>query len=418
MSLHVLRLVAENMLRLKAVDITPQDNMVVLSGKNDAGKTSILNVIWIAMQWAASSKHLSNPIRMGEEKGYCMLDLGDFIVKRWFTLDEDDEEVTQRLVVENRNGDIIKRPQQLLDDLIGSLSYDPLEFVRADGKKRKQMLADILKINLADQDAQIAKFTEERKYTKRERNDLQAIINKIAPPTAEEPTKEESLLELVGKLEQVKSAIKARDAAFKKVSDLEERIVNMRADLANLERLFEESKQEFAKHNSDASLSNEEDRLTQQVHNIEKNNARAREVAQYFAHINKSQELDKKLDEIEVGIKEVKTKQTEALAAAELPINGLSITDDDILFNDLPLSQASTSEQWKVSLAIGMISNPKFRVLRIKDGSVLDRTNLQILRDIAKDQDFQVWIEMVDDSEKVGFYIENGEVKATNQCTV
>ena len=34
---------------------------------------------------------------------------------------------------------------------------------------------------------------------------------------------------------------------------------------------------------------------------------------------------------------------------------------------------------------------------------------------MAKDKDYQIWIEQVDGSGEVGFYIEDGEVKNENQ---
>ena len=63
---------------------------------------------------------------------------------------------------------------------------------------------------------------------------------------------------------------------------------------------------------------------------------------------------------------------------------------------------------------MAMVSNPKLRVILIRDGSLLDSENLKVIQEMAADLDFQVLIERVDDTGKVGIYIEDGEVKEIN----
>ena len=62
-----------------------------------------------------------------------------------------------------------------------------------------------------------------------------------------------------------------------------------------------------------------------------------------------------------------------------------------------------------------MAGNPKLRIIRITDGSLLDAKNLEIVREMAGSRDFQVWIERVDESGKVGIYLEDGAVVADNR---
>ena len=76
----------------------------------------------------------------------------------------------------------------------------------------------------------------------------------------------------------------------------------------------------------------------------------------------------------------------------------------------MPFSQASASEQIRVSLAMAMALNPKLRVIRILDGSLLDAENLALIAEMATEHDFQVWIERVSDTSGVGVVIEDGQV--------
>ena len=47
--MKILKLTAENFKKLSAVEITPDGNVVVISGKNGAGKSSVLDAIEAAL---------------------------------------------------------------------------------------------------------------------------------------------------------------------------------------------------------------------------------------------------------------------------------------------------------------------------------------------------------------------------------
>ena len=52
---HIIKLSIDNVKRLKAVDITPNgDGLVVIGGKNDQGKSSVLDSILYVLGGAAS----------------------------------------------------------------------------------------------------------------------------------------------------------------------------------------------------------------------------------------------------------------------------------------------------------------------------------------------------------------------------
>jgi hypothetical protein len=104
-----------------------------------------------------------------------------------------------------------------------------------------------------------------------------------------------------------------------------------------------------------------------------------------------------------------KTK-TAAIAAAKMPIEGLALEGGRVLFKGIPLDQASSAEQLRVSTAIAMSSNPELRVIRIKDGSLLDPDGMTMLKGMAKENDFQIWIERVADSDPIAIVIEDGNV--------
>jgi hypothetical protein len=58
-----------------------------------------------------------------------------------------------------------------------------------------------------------------------------------------------------------------------------------------------------------------------------------------------------------------------------------------------------------------MARNPELKVIRMRDGSLLDEESENVIRETAKKFGFDVWQEKVDSSGKIGFVIEDGRVK-------
>ena len=69
------------------------------------------------------------------------------------------------------------------------------------------------------------------------------------------------------------------------------------------------------------------------------------------------------------------------------------------------------AQQLRASVAIAMAANPKLRVIRVRDGSLLDERAMRLLAEMADAHDCQVWIERVDTSGSVGFVLEDGHLK-------
>ncbi|GAH70509.1 unnamed protein product, partial [marine sediment metagenome] len=90
-------------------------------------------------------------------------------------------------------------------------------------------------------------------------------------------------------------------------------------------------------------------------------------------------------------IDKLRQLKTDVVAKSKLPIEELGFSEDGVTYKELPFEQTSDSEKLKISMAIAMALNPKIRVIRITDGSLLDKDSMRIIERMAKDKDFQVW---------------------------
>lgn len=432
--MKIVELRAENFKRLTAVSIKPDGSLVQITGKNGQGKTSVLDSLWVA--FAGKEACPAVPIRKGQERATVRVDMGELIVTRTFSHSKAGDYTTQ-IVVENADGARFPSPQKTIDGLLGALSFDPLEFARMAPKDQFNALrrfvpeVDFEAIANADRGDR-----ERRTEVGRNAREQRAGVELITVPK-DTPEQKVDETALVGELEtagQANAQLEQRranrerlareaDGHRAKAKDIADDIVDCRAQIQDLQERIEALEQQqvaasdravaIDKQLNDAgplpamvdttairaridqarSVNGNVDRLLER---------RRREV--------RADQLEKEVDTLTARIDLRQAEKVKAIAAAKMPVEGLGFGDGEILLNGLPFQQASDAEQLRTSVAIAMALNPKLRVIRVRDGSLLDEDALKLLGEVAAAQDFQVWIERVDSSGKVGFVLEDGHL--------
>ena len=401
--MKIIELRAENVMRLKAVEITPDGTVQVIGGRNAQGKSAVLNAIWLALGGGKASKDISRPIRDGEENASVRLDLGDLVVTRTWT------QKGTSLKVENAEGATFKSPQGMLDALVGQLSFDPLAFTRLSAKEQRAALLDLvdLDVDLDTIDAQIRDLYTHRTEIGRQGKALGDIEVDDTLPTQEESA--QALIQAIQEgqdqnhyrattARQLDEAIADRDRITAEIDRLTNALTIRRKEIETL----------IDTHKATAPVDLEP--LQERLASIEDVNAKIRANNAACERLNEKQALRDAYEGLTKRLTELDEQKAAALAAATFPVDGLSFDSTGVLYRGVPLSQASSAEQIRVSLAMGMALNPKLRVLMIKDGSLLDEDSMAAIRDQVADGDFQLWLEVVNPDDPSAVLIEDGMV--------
>lgn len=406
--MKIFKLEAENYKKLRAIEITPEGNTVIISGKNGQGKTSTMDAIWAALSGGEAGKKNKMSIRSGEESATIKLDLGDLVVTRKWTAND-----KTYLTVENKDGAAYKSPQSILDALVGRLTFDPLEFA---GLKAKDQMATLL--NVVELDIDPAEIDEERATTfakrtevNREVSRLEGVLSGIEVPngTLAVETSATTLIEEIDAASKILQEIKRLDGlidtALQNNEGYRRQLEKLKKDIENGEVIIGKMK------GSKTSLIVPDiSSLKQKLSEVEETNALARKAKE---RLEVASELSLERGHVKTlteRISDLDKNKADAIKAAKMPVEGLSFDEEGLLFNGVPFTQTSSAEQLKVSVAMAMAVNPKLRVIRITDGSLLDKDSMKIIEQMAIDNDYQVWVEVVDDTGKVGICIEDGEV--------
>ena len=432
--MKIINLKAENVKRIEAVDITPQDNLVEITGKNGAGKTSVLDSIWWALAGAAT--HQPEPIRKGQRKARIRLDLGEVVVTREFERKppapgKQDERLTTKIKVESTDGARFPTPQKILDSLLGALAFDPLSFARKSAREQYDALKVLLGLDFAEAEAankvDYDKRTDYKRRAKEKRAEAEAIED--VPETPDEVVDVKALLIEMDEINRgnvsIKQAYEMRLVLHLKLETQRELAAEGSERARQLTdeamRAVDEGKKATAAAAAALKQFDELPKLEEQrdVTSIREKIADSERVnrnigAKRHKKVCESEAQDAQLsadgctERIDVRTGSIRRDIEEA----KMPVPGLSLDNGMVTLNDHPLEQASDAEQLRVSCAIAMRGDHKLKVIRVRDGSLLDEDSLDVLRKTAAEHDYQCWIEKVDTTGKIGFVIEAGQVKS------
>lgn len=424
-TMKIVKLTAENVKRLSAVEITPTGALVVVGGENAAGKTSVLDSI----EYALGGKPADTmPVRRGEERARIVVDLGELVVKRVFSATGG-----TALVVQNADGQPQQAPQAILDKLLGRLSFDPLEFSRQAPREQGETLARLVGLDFTEHDQDRERVYRDRTALNREVSQLQASLATM-PKVDGLPAEEVSIAAILseqqtaqaknstnaykrdvarGHWSAVLSAQEGAKKAEQEVARLSAALTEARLAFEGAKALVNSSERTFAtaKAESDACVDVDLTPFRKRAEDAERTNAairaqkrRAEVVESLKAKSTAADKLTAKLEDLDSG-------KRKKIAGAKWPVPGLALDAGRVMLENVPLAQASSAEQLRVSVAIGLALNPKLKVLLIRDGSLLDAKNLALVGKMAEEAAAQVWIERVGTDGSTSVIIEDGHVQ-------
>ena len=407
--MRIIGLSVDKVKRIKAVSIEdPKADVQVIGGRNRQGKSSLLDAIWLALGGGTAAKATDQPVRSGQKKASVTVTVGDgdapqFTVERRWTTKGTSLKVTAA------DGQRYDSPQALLNELVGQLTFDPVRFVESDARRQRQALLDVLGLtNQIDRlNEQRAEVFEERTAVNRTVKELKAEIKgysslpKELPAGSDEP------------VEQLLDSLRRQQQAQQTYDRVEEQSVQLQHKIAGLESALAEAKTALEQHQSWLFATDRPDttEIESRISAANANAGIAAKIESRNATEAKLRDRQQRAEVLTAQIQDFDQQKLRMLTDMQLPVSGLQVTDDGVLYNGVPLSQASGAERITVGMAVALASKPRLRVVLIRDGSLLDDESMELLRKFADDNDVQVWIERVGSNDADALIIEDGEVQ-------
>jgi len=338
-------------------------------------------------------------------------------------------------------------PQKYLDGILGTFSFNPIEFFENKSADRKKYLLNAIKITITQDE--LAVYTGEklgglnyeahalevveqaRKFyydkrtianaeaTKKEKS-LQDLNSKIPEGFDPKAVSEDAITKLRGAIQTDKLTKQKHEDHLKHIATLQKQEKETQDEMTRLQEKLKGIQTEIVAnfgfkfdYSDDMTLAAAEESLTklEGQRDIVFTVKRAEEVR---GELGTAIEEAGKLDVIVKKL--TKEVPEDLIKKAKLPVEGLTIDGDDIKINGVSLDNLSSSEQLKFGLQVVRTLNGDFKVINIDGIETLDAETFQaFLKEIESD-DFQYFVTRVDGEavSKNGHSvveIENGEIK-------
>jgi len=428
----------------------------LITGDNELGKSTLLKAIG-----ALLTGQRDDVLRNGASKGFAKMVVGDDGEEYDVQLSFTENNPRGTLTIKQKTTGMATNNVSMLQRIFGYQDFDAVEFSRwsetAEGRRKqiavvKALLPEPVRNRITEIDENVAALKSERTGVNRDVKTFatlfESIQNQLAPGDVEKyaaPVDVTELMErqqnnakLIEKAKTVRAALEqrkqqlaeipARLEAEKAKADETRAVYAQRVESARI--LYEKAvaeqkeaeekilatytanintikaeKEDFESRKANAekwletyeSNNPEKSNVAELLENADAHNKRFNLVCQYKEKKFQYEAVKAKAEQMDADIDRLAKERATLIADADLPIAGLSFTDEGLELNGVPFvpGKVSDSQTMEIAAKLVIASNPTVKVFRIGRGESLGQKRLETIIDIARRNGFQGFIEQV-----------------------
>lgn len=397
MPVKINTLEVENVKRVKAVTLTPSENgLTILGGNNGQGKTSVLDAIC----WAVGGNKFK-PTNAARDGAYTdphiRLTLSNGLV-----VERAGKNAALKVIDPQGN----KSGQALLDSFISELALNLPKFLNASDKEKADTLLQI--IGVGDKLAQM-ESEEQRLYNQRRAvgqiADQKKKFAAELPSWQNVPEQPVTASELIQRQQEIlrKNAENQR---------LRGELAKWTAEVSRLESELESAKQKLLIAQTSASDLNDEStaEIERSIAEIDAVNAKVRDNIAKAQAEQEASDLSAQYDGLTEDIENIRKARTDLLSSADLPLPGLTVEGEKLLYKGKAWDCMSGSEQLTVATAIVRRLNPQCGFVLLDKLEQMDVQTLAAFGQWLEAQGLQAIATRVSLGEECSVIIEDGYI--------
>lgn len=412
MTIKIASLTTENVKRVKSVHIEPSPNgLTIIGGNNNNGKTSILDSI----AWALGGNKY-RPSKAQREGS---------VVPPTINL-----KLSNGLIVERKgkNSDLKvtdptgnKAGQNLLDSFVEELAINLPKFINSSDKEKANTLLEIIgvgqqlyelecqekeKYNMRRSIGQIAdqkeKFAKEQPFYPEAPKNLVSITDLI--------TQQQDILAKNGENQRKRDMT---DQLHRQATQLMAEIERQENTLANLKEQYQSVLRDYdvAQKTSEELEDESTEELEESIANIEAINIKVRANLDREKAEQDAAEYRTQYSSLTTEIESLRKQRMDLLQNADLPLEGLSVEDGELLYNGQRWDNMSGSQQLMVSTAIVRKLKPECGFVLIDKLEQMDMQTLNEFGAWLEQEGLQAIATRVSTGDECSIIIEDGYVK-------
>lgn len=407
MSVKINSLEFENVKRIKAVKLEPtKDGLTVIGGRNDQGKTSVLD----AIAWALGGDKFkpSEPKRDGSViEPHLKITLNNGIV-----VERSGKNSSLKVIDPSGN----KGGQALLNKFISQFALNLPKFMNSSGKEKADTLLQIIGVgdklyeletkeeSVYNQRHAIGQIADQKKKYAKEMPDFEGVPDELVS-ASDLIKQQQDILARNGENQCLRSQISEMEA---QANALQEDIQKKSRELTSLLAKLETARKSGAELHDESTAE-----LEKSIAEIDEINRKVR------ANLDKSKAEDDakfytdKYNALTADIENIRQKKYALLNNAKLPLEGLSVEDSELTYNGFKWDNMSGSEQLKVATAIIRKLNPECGFVLLDKLEQMDTQTLKEFSTWLEGEGLQAIATRVSSGDECSIIIEDGYIKPT-----
>lgn len=405
------KLEIENVKRVKAVKIEPAANgLTIVGGKNNQGKTSVLDTI--AWGLGGNKYRPSQANREGSVTPphlHMVLSNGLIVERKGKNSD---------LKVIDPNGQ--KGGQQLLDSFVEELAINLPKFMDSTSKEKANILLQIIGVGnkLFELEKQEVEFYNQRRTIGQIADQKKKFAEEQTyyPDAPKEPISASTLI-------QQQQTILAQNGENQRkrqrLTQYQALQASRAQEIERLTKLLDDAKSLYEQTVKDLEIAQKDtldlfdestEALERNIQQIDEINRKVRTNLDKEKAETDAAEYRIQYDQLTTKVEEVRKQKSELLTNADLPLEGLSVDDGDLIYNGQKWDNMSGSDQLKVSTAIVRKLKPDCGFILLDKLEQMDLDSLKEFGEWLEKEGLQAIATRVSTGEECSIIIEDGYV--------
>lgn len=403
------KLEIENVKRVKAVKLEPSaTGLTIVGGNNNQGKTSVLD----AIAWALGGNKYK-PSKATRE-GSVVPPTLKITMSNGLVVERKGKNSDLKVIDPSGN----KAGQKLLDSFVEELAINLPKFMEQTSKEKASTLLQIIGVG-----PQLAELEMQEKAKYDERHAIGVIADqkeKFAKEQPYYPDAPKELISIADLISQQQDILAKNGENARKRQNavaIQNSLNAANAEVERLEQLLADAKAKQQQLANDFEIAQKDtmdlqDESTEEIEtniaNIEQTNLKVR------ANLDKDKaEEDAKgyrqqYKELDSVIADIRQKKTDLLTNADLPLEGLSVDDGELLYLGQRWDNMSGSQQLQVATAIVRKLKPECGFVLIDKLEQMDQQTLQEFGAWLEQEGLQAIATRVSTGDECSILIEDG----------